>query len=343
MTKGFETNGLHEASDHIYNAVQRSKTLIKQIKKHNHELKPNTNTCWACNNSKHGICGLVADAGSMYEQLDGEIIIKYWNEITQQLQHKYVAVAIPHNKENKPFLVKHTYHQPKGYNLISITDITAIIHITLNFRYAKLGNSIIKQNTGIPIGGPMSKSLTSILLCKDEQHFKTHFNSKTLWPLKQNTDQTTLIAVSRYVDDSIMISHLLCTPCIKKLIPVIYPNVDFEQQTKDHDTTLNWLDLSCHLQHTNITLQLTLPPLANPPTKYLIPPCVGGMPIDAKSRIRGTEARILATYHNPAAAHKYLKQIIKLWVTMGYNKTTTIKTWKKHLTNNQLIQIIRQC
>ena len=94
---------------------------------------------------------------------------------------------------------------------------------------------VVAELSGIPIGGFLSKCATSVVLNAAEAKFETRFQK-----LRD------LVAMLRYVDDVIMVSHKLCRKCLCELLPQVYP-VTFDISAESR--TLLWLDVALDLDH----------------------------------------------------------------------------------------------
>ena len=148
--------------------------------------------------------------------------------------------------------------------------------------------------------------------------------------------------IRRYVDDSVAISTIYCTPCLHILLcNTVYPFTTFEPQLESTTiahtnnntiTHTHWLDLTITLDRNRLYISMTPPTLA----KTIVPPNLGNTPHDMKSRVRNLESRILSTYLQPKHGIKTLFQHMQLWIDNGYPYKTICNTFNKFLHTPEL-------
>eukprot|EP00973_Karenia_brevis_P014198 1931110-Karenia_brevis.AAC.1 len=98
------------------------------------------------------------------------------------------------------------------------------VSLYLDCRIFKVGNTFIYQKQGIPIGGYMSSGLLNIYLtvCEDrfaKKGWKQHLGTKKC---DQNLLLQELVAISRYEDDIVAMSYLLCPSCVNEIVQHAY-------------------------------------------------------------------------------------------------------------------------
>jgi hypothetical protein len=84
----------------------------------------------------------------------------------------------------------------------------------LGMRIFRMGDVLLQQLQGIPIGGPLSGCILEIVLSRCETMYDA-----------ANPSRFRHLAVGRYVDDLILLSRTLCRECVRAVIVCVYKNI----------------------------------------------------------------------------------------------------------------------
>lgn len=128
----------------------------------------------------------------------------------------------------------------KQIDIITQTDIISMFKLCLEQNYFQYNNTFYRQNSGLPMGSPLSPLLADI--------FMDHLESKIL---SSNLSNNHILFWFRYVDDIIVgfngtnrqIDLFL------KSINSMHPNIKFTVEIENENHILNYLDLS--IKHLN--------------------------------------------------------------------------------------------
>ena len=107
-----------------------------------------------------------------------------------------------------------------------MTCITAY----LTFNIFRIGNIFVQQVCGTPIGGFLSSALLAVVLGACENKFGSGGWKRYLPNCAHLASRAKVFAASRYEDDILSISLILCKHCLGKAIRDTYSGeVDFQE------------------------------------------------------------------------------------------------------------------
>ena len=143
---------------------------------------------------------------------------------------------------------------------------------------ASVGNAIVETH-GIPIGGFMSKACCSLVLGAAEDVWVRRGLANKRGYIPESTCWSDHVVSARYVDDTLMMSRVMCKDCMLKALTEL-THVKFDPV--DCDRNLPWLDLNINLDTVQITV-LEKPFATAPPWSL--------RPRDLRSYVLGRVAR----------------------------------------------------
>ena len=112
-----------------------------------------------------------------------------------------------------------------GFGGSTRRTLARFVDAVLKFRVFSFGPLFVRQETGIPIGGPWSNACLSVVLSNKEHTF-----IRMKWPVIAEalgvaaSMKRTLLA-KRYVDDLLLGSYILCESCTLTIQNMIYEDV----------------------------------------------------------------------------------------------------------------------
>ena len=223
---GYELWSLSE----VIQAVQRERAKLRQAD------EGKAGRCACCGQRMSHPGSVVLDAGQAYEELR----TAYVDESVQSLFRQASAggrprhVVLERGPQCRGRVGGLRWPQQVGRVTLRATEIQRCLRAALLVRWFRLGDAYLVQKKGVPIGGPLSKALLSLVLCRLESSF-----DRFRWPelaaffgLPGWTRAQAFMAL-RYVDDLWLWSWVLCDRCLEKLVGNIYrKEIAFERDDK---------------------------------------------------------------------------------------------------------------
>jgi hypothetical protein len=174
------------------------------------------------------------DFSTLYTKLPHEVIEKSMFTLVDKLFNnqvdKYIAVT------NNTFKPKIFYTSKTGnWNLYSKEDVKNLIHTIITESYITIGNTILRQNSGIPMGGNASPLIADLTLSMLEFQYlnKNYVPKKT--------------CLYRYIDDILSINYNF-----NNIYSNIYPKELELNCDMPKNDLLNYLDVTFKL-HSHCT------------------------------------------------------------------------------------------
>ncbi len=256
------------------------------------------------------------------------------------------GVLVSHSKKGQGMLYFKAHCRSPRYKLFSPEMLRRGAGFAMNLRHSLIGDCLMEQCSGAPIGGPFTGALCDASLAKSEtnwKHDRARRESLGFWY------EDNMCACSRYEDDLVTASRMICTSCIIERTEAIYPKEsgwEHKSTRGQHPTSGKlqsvaqpWLDMILHPdQDGNLEHSMHLREqdwrLCKKQTqqKQTIPPFISNHLIDqhsCKGRIsckysRFNECRLSKTNLFDAIFHE-----IQLWYAHGYSQQH-LKTFFLH-------------
>ena len=140
--------------------------------------------------------------------------------------------------------------------------ILKVVLSYLEFRFYRIGDLVVEQQCGIPIGSFMSSALLHLYLGACEHAFERSRWRQFARTNSLHGERSYYFHSSRYEGDLCVLSHRICRSCLKRLIdyvdkPSITVDVSDDCLTMDGSTTCNtFLDMRIEMTPTSFTLDL---------------------------------------------------------------------------------------
>ena len=214
----------------------------------------------------------------------------------------------------------------------------------LKMRFYRLGNLVLHQAEGIPIGGPISGVTLDVCLAYLERA-----TTKTLWPgiqtqfgVQGSFDE--YVATGRYVDDALLASRWLCDRCLFQLVVDTYGSeVAFENTSEIHEAgqhvAIKFLDFWIVLSSTGVS---AMPHVRNEIAvwfsdnsmfeKTRFPPCsghVGDLTSKLAADFQGKMARCRQLHCQGAAVQYFFLCVFFECLLRGYTTCILRQAWNK--------------
>lgn len=106
--------------------------------------------------------------------------------------------------------------------LLGWDRLLEVLEVALCLRWARLGENIVFQRSGLPIGGPVSDVVANMLLTLQESCWRNmrpwRESMGVQWRTSEECDEAW--GCSRYVDGTLVLSRRACLSCARYLVPV---------------------------------------------------------------------------------------------------------------------------
>ena len=224
------------------------KTSVTDLRKRLAKLDFGCACCPKCGANRNGMSLLVADAGQMYEQIKPADVLANMERVVALAEHEgYRAVVLTQCKKLRGSLCRSEHVAVNGADAWPFRDLVKVLKLSLReaLLNARWGDRILRQASGSPIGGLMSRLNAMLALGPSECDFACRPSAPTAAQL----------AAVRYVDDLLLVSTW-CLGCLKPLIDQVYPShIRFDVEQASY-TKVAWLDV-CVLAADNQDNQVT--------------------------------------------------------------------------------------
>ena len=308
--------------------------------------KDDNTSCVKCGCAMHTPGAATADAGQAYEALSRPFVNKsvdnLFTNAVARCKSGDMTVSVFKTTTFNACLGGRTDSKCDDRTVLWISKIRKSIKSLLAMCVYRVGNVFIRQESGIPIGGPVSGVILEICCEVLEHRFDTY-----TWPSKRDAcalkgARKEYIAAARYADDTAMASKWFCSGCLENFIIKTYKNeISFDitsecQQWEDF-IALKFLDFILYADfmgaqtgpHTKNELAIWLgkPDLR---IKLRFPPLYG-KPVQANNRLRIDLCGRIARYrvlkaHPTSIALSLAADFVEL-SSLGYTSGAIRKAW----------------
>ena len=225
------------------------KTSVTDLRRCLSKLDVGCTCCPKCGvERKLGISLLVADAGQMYEQIEPSDVLANLHRVVRSAQGDgYEAVVLLKCKKLLGSLCRSSHVVVDGADVWPFRDLIAILELSLHeaLLHVRWGDRIMRQASGSPIGGLMSRLHAMLALGPAEVDFVRCAASP----------KATEMAAVRYVDDLLLVSTW-CLSCFKPVAGQVYPeHIRFDIEQASY-TNVNWLDISVKADKSDVVIDV---------------------------------------------------------------------------------------
>ena len=290
-----------------------------------------SHVCRFCSCSKQPLELCVSDASACFEQASPELVLQGLEILVARARARgYCGVSVQVRGRLVGYLVRSLHPRSDGTKTFTFQEIQAIHCLSLQMRLVQIGNCLFQQAEGVPIGGLLSKVHVSLALCPFEEAWCS------AWSLcfpGENVKH--VIGRVRYIDDVVSVSYQACSNCQFLHVNSSMP-ISFEKETTD-PSSVPWLDVCLRTCSSSPFVQIDI---ASPKSRLL--PYFGYPPADARSRIRGVQARFRAVYLHLGHSRRSLFLHLNSWSMAGYPAHLIKSLWCKHLDDVHLMKYVRE-
>ena len=183
-----------------------------------------------------GAC--TADAGQAFEVLEVDKVLNTTTKLFERAGLKggrdTTVTVITHRTHLAHDGGRVMTHNP-GRVVFWLSRLAKCTRALLAMRFYVIGNLMLEQVRGIPIGGPISAVLLDITLAQCEYGAEKHLWREVKSRSKLKGAFHLYIAAKRYADDIAMVSRWFCKDCLFALIKSTFDStVAFDLSTESH-------------------------------------------------------------------------------------------------------------
>ena len=218
--------------------------------------------CVKCNAVKAAIEHIICDVNRLYTNVNTDEVLRAasahlarYQECTDRSEVTVMRTQKVHgyaggNIYNRGASV--TFTLQEAYDLLVFGTMCRIFWV---------GDTLIQQVLGIPMGGHLSKIMVSILLCSYERDLFTDrswLKANGFYPNAfaiRNIHPTSLFHGIRHVDDALIFSRVFCSSCLLKLMHHAY-KAPLEVSLEGSGPRAEFLDTVVTRQGTKLRLRL---------------------------------------------------------------------------------------
>lgn len=327
---GFETRDL-------FSAVSDLRAAVNQLD-HNHGF---LHCCYKCQQLKAPLCTWVGDAAQLFEEISKQEVLERLQHIVRHLHDTSGAFGVVTKQSRRLhfWLARNNFRPSHGARLHKWDDIITVTELALLQTCVKVGPVVYEQRRGVPIGGFMSKQCASIFLGYSESEWITCDQAASWCPPGLRVQQ--VVAATRYVDDLAMVSSVLCSSCMGRMVSQIYEEpIKFDAASPTHLGT-PWLDVwlvceglnlrvhahgaesSCRSQASQGTV--------TSPQKFRLMPFQGESLLDMnllKGILNGRLNRLRSLDLAPVDLKLAVECDLQIWAIHGYPLHVTLRVWQ---------------
>jgi hypothetical protein len=136
-------------------------------------------------------------------------------------------VSVLHTRRVKGYSGGNT-HNTKTGTTYTTQELMNLLNFGALCRVFTIGDALVRQVLGVPMGGHMSKIFISILLCKMEADFfddrQWLIDNDFFSPLLEDASihPTQMVNGLRHVDDVLIFSRMFCVECLEVMMHRMY-------------------------------------------------------------------------------------------------------------------------
>ncbi|CAE7223393.1 unnamed protein product [Symbiodinium sp. CCMP2592] len=176
-----------------------------------------------CQAAKQHFVAIVADAGQFYGEVAPQRALDAgFTVFSAAASVGWKGVAVARTRKFFGFMTCELQGGRGKFVRLSLSDIFATFSTAVSVSLVSVGHAVAMLS-GLPIGGLMSKLASSMVLCQEEENWKTNHMQRQragFYSLRQSWRRT--VCHVRYVDDVFLGTHSFCKDCLVDLLLHVY-------------------------------------------------------------------------------------------------------------------------
>ena len=229
MCPGFEAHGLKDATVKLREGLRDL------------DVPADPHTCLRCQAAKQRFVAIVADAGQFYEEVAPQRALEAGFAVfSAAASAGWKGVAVARTRKFFGFLTCDLQGGRGKFVRLGLSDIFAAFSTAISVSLVSVGQAVAMLS-GLPIGGLMSKLASSMVLCQEEENWKTSHMRRLragFYSLRQSWRRT--VCHVRYVDDVFLGTHSFCKDCLVDLLLHVYEE---RFDVAENEFPLHFLDM----------------------------------------------------------------------------------------------------
>ena len=279
-------------------------------------------TCKRCHAEKADIECIVADISQLFKDVEPFSVVVAAARLAEFCRLKlFVAgVSIFPGPRVKGYLGGNPWRKHGLY--VSFRHMVQFIAYYVCHAYFLLGNLVVKQRCGVPMGGAASKCASSLLLADHEAKWLTDGSLRLAHGFGYDSAAFHKRTIGRrYVDDVIVLSCSFCGNCLQHMLACIYP-APLVVNVEGRSPRVEWLDLIVRVDRQGLGITQK-PVCSQSATKHALPVFVN---MDKGSLQRlwwwiasRTHRTAQIHYHDETTAYSAVIDSAKYAKSLGYS------------------------
>ena len=301
MCPGFEAHGLKDATVKLREGLRDL------------DVPADPHTCLRCQAAKQRFVAIVADAGQFYEEVAPQRALEAGFAVfSAAASAGWKGVAVARTRKFFGFLTCDLQGGRGKFVRLGLSDIFAAFSTAISVSLVSVGQAVAMLS-GLPIGGLMSKLASSMVLCQEEENWKTSHMRRLragFYSLRQSWRRT--VCHVRYVDDVFLGTHSFCKDCLVDLLLHVYEE---RFDVAENEFPLHFLDMvvgsdKCLTPKRKV---LQIPPPWATGESYIRPLLVGAL------------HRASQICESPSDLHLYMLHFLSDCMSCGWNSRALSK------------------
>ena len=332
--KGFETHDL-------FSAVHDLRLAVDKLN-HSHGF---VHCCYKCHSPKQPLCVWVGDAAQLFEEVCRDEVLTRLKAILAELcETSDAAYGIVTKKSRRLhyWLARKNFRPSAAARLHRWDEMVAIAEVALAQTCVRVGPVLFQQCRGVPIGGFLSKQCASIYLVFSEAQWVQNAKEEHGLRYPPQLSFCEAVAATRYVDDLVLVSSVLCGACLNNLPGSIYQQPVSFDAAKPAQLGVPWLDvwLRCDGLNLDVLAHGIEGPWrtaaaggdVGPPTKFRLMPFQGVAMLDEPMLLALLNGK-LDRWRSLDLLHVNLLRVVgcelQIWALHGYPLGVMLRIWRR--------------
>lgn len=303
--------------------------------------------CGRCGAAMRDTSVCVADASAMFERVPVPMALLAASTLARMHQQAgYTGVLVMRPPRLRGRLWRHSQTYRSDAEFWPWSEVVAVLTLALSMQWVRLGDSVLHQDQGLPIGGPLSPIAAEVVLSLQEHFWQSWPIWRSIWQFPSAGDAPGWgVSWTRYVDDMLCFSHVFCPSCTLLAVSAAHAQIPFEEVHISSGGVFTWLDMQLVMRAGRLTIMAACPERAwvcgqHPiPTKFRIAPYLSD-DAQTSAAIRAFVCSSLSRWHQMSLSHHAVRCAAAtaafVMLRSGYPPALVRGAWCKHAAGHRL-------
>ena len=282
-----------------------------------------TECCVQCGDRKDAFSFVKGDIPSMFTNIDGDSALSAAREVLTLAKHRthgrYICAKRGTRIEGR---ITRQRSKSKSELAFTFDEVACLMAFALRWRVFRIGQIVMRQRTGLPMGGMSSMVMSGLALSAREKDF---CREQIFARRRRGLFSQLPWRAVRYVDDNLYASTVLCLYCLRRVAESTYSGrlaLDIEEVGSSVtflDTHIIGTHEHPHIEHTSRNTEQVDALADMRVTRFL--PFLGrvqGEVGSVRGMFQGHVLRALDCSPSLDAARVALRRVVMEWLLMGY-------------------------